>query len=109
MQVGEIAQKLSPNFRKSGAAFVDNAMGYGELAKKFDDFYEKLLVKRTNYAIIICDRREPSILCPRVRQKTVPSNPRSFPAGTAYFTQKGENATRMETLVPAPGAGPGQR
>ena len=89
--------------------FVDNAMGYGDLAKKFDVFYEKLLVKRANYAIMSFDRRKPSNLCPRVRQKTVPSNHRSFPAGTAYFTQKGENATRMETLVLTPGAGPGQR
>ena len=38
---GEIAQKRISNKCKLRTAFVDSAMGYGEIDKKIDDFYEK--------------------------------------------------------------------
>lgn len=38
---GEIAQKTTRNPRFFNAGFVESAMGYGELDKKIDDFYEK--------------------------------------------------------------------
>lgn len=41
MKAGEVAQKHVLKFQKSPPGFVDNAMVYGELAKKIDVFYEK--------------------------------------------------------------------
>lgn len=39
--IEEIAQKPRLNIQKNAGPFVDNAMIYGELDKKIDDFYEK--------------------------------------------------------------------
>jgi hypothetical protein len=79
---------------KKHRVIVDSAMPYRELDKKYDDFYEKLLVKCTKYAIINIDRRKPSKCAQWVRQKTVPSNYRSFPASTHDF-----NTERRECRV----------
>lgn len=38
---GEIAQKMGWNSLFLPLSFVESAMGYGELDKKIDDFYEK--------------------------------------------------------------------
>ena len=74
---------------------MESAMGYGELDKKVDVFYEKLLAKCTNYAIINFDRRKPSKSAQRVRQKTVPSNTnRSFSADTGALSRRKERMPR---------------
>ena len=76
--------------------FVNIAMGYGEIDKKVDVFYEKLLAKCTNYAIINFDRRKPSKKCPKSKAKDRAIQYKSvFLSGHwRAFTQKGENAAQ---------------
>ncbi len=73
-------------------------MANREITKKIDDFYEKLLVKLLIYVIIIFVRRKPEKCTRRVRQKTVPSNHRSFLGGAALFHTEGREChDRIET------------
>lgn len=71
----------------------------GELDKKYRVFYEKLLAKCTNYAIINFDRRKPSKKCPKSKAKdrAIQYN-RSFSADTRAFTQKRTNAAQGRSI-----------
>ena len=74
---------------------MESAMGYGELDKKVDVFYEKLLVKCTNYAIINFGRRKPSKKCPKSKAKdrAIQLN-RSFSADTSALSRRKERMPR---------------
>ena len=91
---GHIAQKRIGKSPGNPRLFVNIAMGYGEIDKKVDVFYEKLLAKCTNYAIINFDRRKPSKKCPKSKAKDRAIQYKSvFLSGHwRAFTQKGANA-----------------